>query len=166
MTSPSALAPSPSPAANSFAVVGLDPIEADRLRSLGGPTYVADTHPGYPCRQCLHDAQVGDELLLVSHDPFATSSPYRCASPIFLHRDACPPYADSARLPAQLTSRLLSVRGFDDAAMMLDAAVVDGTELDATVQRMFGNDDITALHVHNAVRGCFAARIDRVDATG
>lgn len=144
-----------------FAVVGLDPTEADRLRRVGGPSYIADSHPGYPCRQCLRDAQVGEELILVSHDPFDTTSPYRSASPIFLHRQACTPDGDATILPTQLTSRLLSVRGFDDAAMMLDAAVIDGVELDATVQRMFGDDAIEVLHVHNAVRGCFAARIER-----
>lgn len=146
---------------HSFAVVGLDPIEADRLRAIGGPSSIADSHPGYPCRQCLRDAQVGEELILVSYDPFGTTSPYRCASPIFLHRLACAPDSDATILPTQLTSRLLSVRAFDDAAMMLDAAVIDGAELETTVQQMFDDDAISVLHVHNAVRGCFAARIER-----
>lgn len=146
---------------HSFAVVGLDPMEADRLRAIGGPSSIADAHPGYPCRQCLRDAELGDELILVSYDPFDTTSPYRSASPIFLHRQACAPDGDATILPAQLTSRLLSVRAFDDAAMMLDAAMIDGAELETTVQQMFDDDAITVLHVHNAVRGCFAARIER-----
>lgn len=54
----------------------------------GGQRDVADASPGYPCRACLCDAEVGEELLLVSHDPFAGPSPYRCASPIFLHAGA------------------------------------------------------------------------------
>ena len=69
--------------------------------------------PGYPCRQCLEDAAVGDELILVSHDPFEHESPYRSASPIFLHREPCQAPPDAAALPAQRTRRQLSVRVFD-----------------------------------------------------
>ena len=36
--------------------------DADALRLGGGPVYVADECPGYPCRQCLRDAAIGDEL--------------------------------------------------------------------------------------------------------
>jgi Protein of unknown function (DUF1203) len=143
-----------------FVVAGIDPIEADRLRELGGIAYVADSNPGYPCRQCLRDAEVGDELLLVSHDPFVASSPYRCASPIFIHREPCT-RDDSSGLPAQLTNRKLSVRAFDSAAMMLDAALIDGSDLSATIERLLGSDDVEHLHVHNEPRGCWAARVDR-----
>jgi Protein of unknown function (DUF1203) len=143
-----------------FVVAGIDPIEADRLRALGGMAYVADSSPGYPCRQCLRDAEVGDELLLVSHDPFVASSPYRCSSPIFIHSEPCT-RDDSSGLPAQLTNRKLSVRAFDSAAMMLDAALIDGSDLSATIETLLGNDDVEHLHVHNEPRGCWAARVDR-----
>jgi|GEM_PF-2606007 len=111
-------------ATKTFLVAGIDPAEADRLRAAGGVTYVADSKPGYPCRQCLRDAEIGDEMLLVSYDPFTASSPYRCASPIFIHSAPCAP-DDQDGLPVQLTCRTLSVRGFDDTAMMLDAALIE-----------------------------------------
>lgn len=141
----------------------IDPAEADALReaSAQAPTYVADVRPGYPCRQCLRDADIGDELLLVSYDPFVTDSPYRSASPIFLHRQACEPPEDLAVLPRQLTARTLSVRAFDAAAMMIDAAVVDGTDLDATLVRLLADPDCDHVHIHNASRGCWATRVDR-----
>jgi len=149
-----------------FTLIAIDPAVADALRAVGGPGYVADTNPGYPCRQCLRDADVGDELILVSYDPFEdTASPYRCASPIFLHREPCLPYDDDHRtdgqLPTQLTSRSLSVRAFDADAMMIDAALIEGTSLDDTIDRLLANGDVDHLHVHNASRGCFAARVDR-----
>ncbi len=87
----------------------IDSDAADRLRRGGGPTYVADEKPGYPCRQCLRDAEVGEELVLVSHDPFDQDSPYRSASPIFLHLEPCEGAVPSAELPSQLTGRQLSV---------------------------------------------------------
>jgi Protein of unknown function (DUF1203) len=143
----------------------LDPIApetADSLRAGGGPVYVADSHPGYPCRQCLRDAAVGEELVLVSHDPFAGSSPYRSASPIFLHRSPCSPAARTDDLPDQLTQRQLSVRSFDADEMMIDAAVVDGDRLRETIERFFAADQSAKIHVHNAVRGCWATTVQRV----
>ena len=143
-----------------FIVAGIDPTQADRLRVTGGVSYVADSKPGYPCRQCLFDAEIGDEMLLVSHDPFTTTSPYRCASPIFIHSAPCAS-DDRQGLPVQLTSRKLSVRGFDSAAMMLDAALIDGDALSATIETLLDNPAIDHLHVHNASRGCWAARVER-----
>ena len=143
-----------------FLVSGIDPAEADRLRTVGGVTYVADSTPGYPCRQCLCDAEIGDEMLLVSYDPFTASSPYRCASPIFIHSTPCAS-DDQEGLPVQLTSRTLSVRGFDSAAMMLDAALIEGDDLPGTIETLFENPAIDHLHVHNASRGCWAALVKR-----
>jgi hypothetical protein len=145
----------------------LDPIrpaDADRLRASGGVVHVADSKPGYPCRQCLQDAEIGEELLLVSHDPFEADSPYRSASPIFLHRLPCAPPADLsdlAELPDQLTCRQLSVRAFDAAEMMTDAAVIDGTSLDETISRLLADRAVVKLHVHNASRGCWAVTVRR-----
>lgn len=141
----------------------IDPAEADALRAASpqAPTYVADAHPGYPCRQCLRDADVGDELVLVSYDPFVVDSPYRSASPIFLHRAPCEPPEDLGALPRQLTARMLSVRAFDSGAMMIDAAVVEGSELDATLERLLAEPGCDHVHVHNAGRGCWATRVDR-----
>lgn len=141
----------------------IDPEEADKLRAGNpdAPVFVADAQPGYPCRQCLRDVAVGEELVLVSHDPFTVDSPFRSASPIFLHRIPCEPPRDLRELPAQLTGRQLSVRAFDEYAMMIDAAVIAGTDLAQTLERFF---DLTAcdhVHVHNASRGCWATRVDR-----
>ncbi len=146
---------------NAYRLVPIDPVVADELRARGGRRYVADAMPGYPCRQCLRDAEIGESLVLVAYDPFMTDSPYRSSSPIFLHEQACPPYDDGATIPDQLTVRQLSVRAFDDEAMMIDAAVIDGTELDAVLRRFFDDDATTDVHVHNATRGCWATTVER-----
>lgn len=129
---------------------------AAALREEGGEVYVADAFPGYPCRQCLQDAAIGDELILVSHDPFTGSSPYRSASPIFLHREICAAPLFGDELPEQLTRRQLSVRAFDADELMIDAAVIDGSELAETMTRFFDQADTDLIHIHNASRGCWA----------
>jgi hypothetical protein len=108
----------------------------------------------------LRDAEVGEAMLLISYDPFAGTSPYRSASPIFIHRDACT--RDTAEtMPAQLTRRRLSVRAFDRDEMMLDAALIDGGELAATISRLLENANVERLHIHNEPRGCYAAGVRR-----
>jgi hypothetical protein len=153
------------PTATSFGLHPIDPIEADLLRAawVDSRVYVADETPGFPCRQCLRDAEIGEELLLVSYDPFTVDSPYRSASPIFLHREPCSAPTDPHVVPEQLTVRQLSVRAFDAQALMIDAAIVPGAELAEMLARMFDDETCDHVHVHNATRGCWAVRVDRDD---
>lgn len=146
---------------DTFRLIAIDSTTADGLRQAGGPTYVADEKPGYPCRQCLRDAEVGEELVLVSYDPFDQDSPYRSASPIFLHLHPCEAATPSAALPRQLTGRQLSVRAFDHDAMMIDAAIIEGTDLATNLDRLFDNENTDRIHIHNASRGCWAVTAER-----
>lgn len=134
---------------------------ADLLARPDAVLLVADSYPGYPCRRCLRDAEVGDVVSLVSYDPFAGTSPYTQPGPIFLHSDGCRRFVPSDRMPAQLLRRQLAVRAFDDAHMMREARVVAGTCLEATARDLLEDGEIAYLHVHNAAPGCWAVRIDR-----
>lgn len=130
----------------------------DRFRTVDAPVYVADSFPGFPCRQCLRDAEIGEELILVSHDPFDLETPYRSASPIFVHREPCGSPATTG-LPEQLTRRTLSVRAFDVDGLMIEAALIDGAELDGTIKRLLADTASEFLHVHNEPRGCWAVEV-------
>lgn len=145
-----------------FALHPISARQADALREIGGVGYVADEHPGYPCRQCLRDADIGEELILVSYDPFAKDTPYRSAGPIFLHRSPCAPdVSTDDDLPTQLTHRQLSVRSFDTNEMMIDAAIIDGEDLRDTIRTFFDAAESDKIHIHNATRGCWAVTIER-----
>lgn len=149
---------------NTKTTFALNPItgaNADALRATGGRMYVADHKPGFPCRQCLRDAEVGEELILVSHDPFTRETPYRSASPIFLHREPCGEPLPSMPVPEQLTVRQLSVRSFDADEMMIRAAVIDGAELAAVITDRFEDPAADQVHVHFAERGCWATNVSR-----
>lgn len=138
----------------------IDRAAAEALRSAGGVLHVADEAPGYPCRQCLRDAELGEELLLVSHDPFRGDSPYRSASPTFIHRVDCGD-PDVSGVPDQLRRRSLSVRAFDAEEMMIGAAVIDGGALADTLVAMFAESTVDRVHVHNSPRGCWATTVVR-----
>ena len=138
---------------------------ATELRVGATVVVTADESPGYPCRACLRDAALGEELVLVSHDPFAgwsagETSPYRSTSPIFLHRRECTDDIDPDRVPDQLVRRLLSVRAFDESGSMVDGRVMEGVDLEAALDEFAGRADVTKVFVHNAGRGCFAATVE------
>jgi len=113
-----------------------------------------------PCRRCLVDVEPGEEAILVSYDPFRADSPYRGASPVFVHARPCRRY-EGSEIPEQQRSRLLSVRSYDDGAMLLDADVVDGGELAPLLEHLLNDPRASFVHVHNARPGCFAVRVDR-----
>ncbi len=113
-----------------------------------------------PCRRCLRDAEPGERVHLVSYDPFVTDSPYRGASPVYVHAEPCPVYAGHA-IPEQQRRRVLSVRGYDGDAMMRRAEIVDGVALADALHRQFADPLTAFVHVHNAGPGCFAVRVIR-----
>lgn len=120
----------------------------------------ADSKPGWPCRRCLRDAEVGEVLLLVSYDPWTTDSPYRQPGPVLVHERDCEPWTGD-ELPRQLTSRLLSVRVVDHQGMQVAGKVVPGDELAVELERRLADPGTAFVHLHNAGPGCFAARVDR-----
>ncbi|KAI0483874.1 hypothetical protein F4859DRAFT_512510 [Xylaria cf. heliscus] len=118
-----------------------------------------------PCRRCLQDSVVGEEMLLISYDPFLGDSPYRGATAIFVHSAPCAPAvfpASGGILPEQQRRRVLAVRSYDGDHMMQGFEIVDGDRLLETCEKLLG-DDTTAeyCHVHYAGPGCFAVRVEK-----
>jgi hypothetical protein len=64
-------------------------------------------------------------------------------------------------VPDAMRRRLLSLRAFDAAGMMIDADIVDGLDAESLIDRLLADRRAAYLHAHYARRGCFAARIDR-----
>ena len=133
----------------------------DVLAAHGVTRHVVDKFPGFPCRVSLEDVPVGETVLLMNHEYLAGDTPYRGAHAIFVREHAATAAPAAGEVPDQLRRRLLSVRAFDAGHMMLDADVVEGTELEPIVARMFGDARVAFLHVHTARRGCYVARVDR-----
>ena len=115
-----------------------------------------------PCRVSLRDSEPGEVSILLHHPHHdAPRSPYRASGPIFVREGVNETASFVNLVPPQQRIRLLSVRAYDAAGIMVDADVQEGTELEAVIERMFGRDDVAFLHAHNARRGCFSCRIDR-----
>jgi hypothetical protein len=116
-----------------------------------------------PCRVSLRDSEPGEVSILLHHPHHvAPSSPYRASGPIFVREGAGETASFVNHVPEQQLKRLLSVRAYDTTGIMVDAEIAEGTELEALIERMFRRDDVAFLHAHNAKRGCYSCRIDRV----
>ncbi|GIL38846.1 DUF1203 domain-containing protein [Roseiterribacter gracilis] len=118
--------------------------------------------PGWPDRIGLQDARGGESYLLLPFEHQPEHSPYRSAGPIFVDEHASETAIYVDEIPDQLRNRLLSVRAYDEKHEIVDAEVLEGVTLVATLPRFFDKPEVAYLHVHNARRGCYAARIDRL----
>ena len=118
-----------------------------------------------PCRVSLRDADVGEVSILLNYPHHVTpTSPYRATGPIYVREGVRETASFINHVPAQQRIRLLSVRAYDPQGIMVDAEVAEGTELETVIERMFRRDDVAFLHAHNARRGCYSCRIDRITA--
>jgi len=134
----------------------------DELRRRGVERRIVDEPNSAPCRISLQDAAVGEEVLLLNFQHLAAASPYSGSGPIFIRRTARQAFDGMNLVPAQQRRRLLSVRAYDATDHMVDAEVAAGSELEALIEQFFADTRVAYLHVHNARRGCYACRVDRV----
>jgi hypothetical protein len=140
------------------ALFALDELELARL---GMRRRLAREKPGYPCRVSLEDAEVGESLLLLPYEHHAVDSPYRASGPVYVREDAVQARPAPDEVPAFFRHRLLSARAYSAKGMMRDAAVFQGTDLEATLEALFADPRVAYVHLHNAQPGCFMARVDR-----
>lgn len=132
------------------------------LRAAGVQRVVADACPGYPDRIEMRDALIGEKLLLLNHVCQPANTPYRASHAIFVREGALETYDRVGEVPDVMRRRLLSLRAYDASGQMLDADVVEGRECEALIHRLFANSEVAYIHAHNAKRGCYAGRIDRL----
>ena len=153
-----------------FQLVGIDPapfaplfeLTDEQLRAHGAVRRFATESPGFPCRVSLEDAQLGDELLLLPYEHHPASSPYRSSGPIFVRRGATQRRLAPGEVPPYVTRRLISVRAYDAAGMMVGAAVCDGPRVPGEIERCLDDARVAYLQLHNAKQGCFSCQVDRL----
>jgi hypothetical protein len=108
----------------------------------------------------LRDAEPGETLLLVNYEHQDADTPYRSSHAVYVREGATKAWSGD-HLPEVMRKRLLSLRGFSTAGLMIDADVVEGTDAEPVIERLFGDPAVAYIHAHYARPGCYAARIDR-----
>ena len=124
---------------------------------------IADSKPGFPCRVSLEDAEPGEQVILVHHEHHPVDTPYRASHAIYVRGWATKTFDRVNEVPPALRTRLLSVRAFDAAGMMVEADVTEGRELERLIERMLAVPRTVYLHVHFAKAGCYAACVTRAE---
>ena len=152
-----------------YRISGLEPFNYSHLFGLneaelaerGAVRMTADARPSFPCRITLDDAEIGETLLLVNHCSHDGDNPYRATHAIFINEGATEAAVYADEIPPALQRRILSLRAFDEAGMMTDAALAQPGEADAVIRRLLADPAVDHIDAHNAIRGCFAARVER-----
>jgi hypothetical protein len=154
----------------SYVITGLSPapfkplfgLSDEALAAQGVIRVTAEAGGLYPCRVSLEDARPGETLLLLNYEHQPAETPYRSRHAIFVNENARAPARCIAQMPAILTTRrLIALRAYDEAGMIVDADTVPGPEVEAICVRMLASLQVAYIHAHNPGRGCYAARIDR-----
>ena len=152
-----------------YRITGIDPapyrhlygLSDEELASGGIVRMTVTAKPSFPCRVSLTDRDIGESVLLLNHVSHDVGNPYRASHAIFIAEGAEAPATYVDEVPPVFGPRGLSLRAFDEAGMMVDAALSQPGEADAGIRKLFENPAIAIIHVHNATRGCFAAKVER-----
>jgi hypothetical protein len=134
----------------------------EELENIGAVKMIVNEHPGFPCRVSLQDVEIGEEVILLPYQHQKTDSPYQATGPIFVRKNAIEATLAINEIPTMLLHRLLSLRCYNEASIMIDANVVEGKVISETLQELFANKDIVYVHIHNAKPGCYNCVVERV----
>lgn len=132
------------------------------LEKINVKRMIVDEFPGFPCRVSLQDAELGEEVILISYNHHKSTSPYKASGPIFVRKNAKSISLEINEIPKMFNHRLLSLRGYDKNGLMQDADLVKGTKLKEKLIQIFQNENIIYIHIHNAKPGCFNCLVERV----
>lgn len=119
----------------------------------------------FPCRVSLQDAEPGEELLLAHFTNHAVDTPYRNAFAIYVRKDAgeAADYVDV--IPPILRARPIALRCYDADGNLYRAALSLSDDVDTLTRTLLDDPRIAYIDAHNAMHGCFAARIERYEVT-
>ncbi|MCF3945098.1 DUF1203 domain-containing protein [Acidiphilium sp. AL] len=131
------------------------------LAGFDAARYTVDETPGFPDRIELRDGVPGETVILVNYEHLPARTPYRSRHAVFVLEGATQSYDRVDEVPNALRGRVLSLRGFDDRDMIVDADLVDGADVERLIERLFADARIRYIHAHYAKRGCYACRIGR-----
>jgi hypothetical protein len=140
----------------------LFPMSDTELAEHNARRYIADKKPGFPCRVSLVDAEPGEHVILVPFSHHGAASPYQASGPIFVREAARQAILSAGEVPESVRGRLLSIRAYDAAGLMINAEVAEGGELEVYIDRFFADPRVAYLHLHNARPGCYSCRVERV----
>ena len=156
----------------SYVIRGLDPQQFHPLFSMSDAELAqhravrtfAGQEGRYPCRVSLRDADAGEELALVHFTNHDVETPYRASFAIYVRKAAHDAALYIGEVPPVLRGRPIAMRCYDAGGSLISAALSLNDDVDAQLRTLLQDRRIAYIDAHNAMHGCFAARIERYDA--
>jgi len=152
---------------SNFRVVPLPTEVAEKARRVakqgGAPDHrivKADSPNSYPCRHCLHWAELGESLVLFPYASIPAGYAYSETGPIFVHEQVCERYAATEEYPAAFRSGR-SIRAYDSDRNMIAAEVANGSEPEPIIEKFLEKPETAFVQVRSASRGCYTMEIQR-----
>jgi len=153
----------------SFKITGLDGnnfshlygLSDDKLKAQGVVRFSIDEYPSYPDRITLRDIPAGETGLLLNHIFLDTKSPYKGSHAIFIWEGQLNAAVYIDTIPEVMERRIISLRGFDDKDMLIEANIAQPGEAKEHILSLLMDDRIAYILAHNAKQGCFSCRIER-----
>jgi hypothetical protein len=129
------------------------------------PERMVSDGSGFPCRHCLADIPEGEDMLLLSWQPFESDHAYAESGPVFICERNCEHPEHSETMPPVIANRThFMIRGYD-----LQERIVDGSgrmeqtiSIAETADVMLQDERIEAVHVRSGTNTCYICRIERV----
>src|SRR5437588_2969083 len=119
-----------------------------------------DSPGSSPCRHCLRWAQPGERVILFPYSAIPSGHPYSETGPIFVHANKCQRYSATDEYPADFRNGRV-FRAYDSNYNLIDAQVVNGSEPEPVIERLFQNADTAFVDVRSVTHGCFTFRVQR-----
>ena len=148
-------------------------LPTDRVREIqaGGPDAndqvarkVLSDGQGNPCRHCLSEIALNEEMLVLAYRPFPSAQPYAEIGPIFLCAKECSRHPESDALPEmfQNTKRLI-LRGYTTEHQILygTGQVVEVEDVEKIAEEILANSRVSYVHMRSATNNCYDCRIER-----
>jgi len=120
----------------------------------------AESPGSSPCRHCLRWAQPGERVILFPYAAIPSGLPYSETGPIFVHAEKCERYGGTNEYPAEFRNGRV-FRAYDSNYNLIDAQVMNGSEPETVIERLFQNADAAFVDVRSVTHGCFTFRVQR-----
>jgi hypothetical protein len=152
-----------------FRAIGMDSdlvkrLRASRLDPFGSEaeTWVANDGR-FPCRHCLDEARHGSEVLLISYQPLQQDTPFAARGPVFICAEACEGFQRSQEVPETVRTREVNLRAYTPAGRMIyrHSRLTQGAEAQHHIAAMLDDNEISEVHAHTALHGCFLCNFVR-----
>jgi hypothetical protein len=117
-----------------------------------------------PCRHCLGLIRPDvEELILFTYDAFYAQGVPPMPGPVYIHAEACAPFAGNGQLPQEYRGQPLTFEAFGKDRKRLGEMLIHEADGDAALQDLFQNPAVKYVHARSTTAGCYLFRVERTE---